>query len=286
VPFPPSRVEEIFAGAAKEGRLAHAHLLTGAPPAELESLGRGLAANLLDADLDGHPDFFLLRPESKSRRISLRQIHQLEKSLSRKPHRAPLKVALILEAERMCIQQAESANAFLKTLEEPPDHSLLLLTSDRPEALLPTIRSRCLTFPVIPGLNPEPIPGIDDLVRGWEQSAQSDALSAYRRATLLQSFLLAARQKLEAKAGEDETEGEEEEESVLAASIASQLVRIREDVISHLVRSAWQRSGGDLRPEIVREVESLEKLRQALARNVDQTLAIEVACLRIASLTS
>ena len=286
MPFSPSRVEEIFAGAAKEGRLAHAHLLTGAPPAELESLGRGLAANLLDADLEGHPDFFLLRPESKSRRISLRQIHQLELSLSRKPHRAPLKVALILEAERMCIQQAESANAFLKTLEEPPDHSLLLLTSDRPEALLPTIRSRCLTFPVIPGLNPEPIPGIDDLVRGWEQSAQSDALSAYRRATLLQSFLLAARQKLEAKAGEDETEGEEEEESVLAASIASQLVRIREDVISHLVRSAWQRSGGDLRPEIVREVESLEKLRQALARNVDQTLAIEVACLRIASLTS
>jgi hypothetical protein len=73
---------------------------------------------------------------------------------------------------------------------------------------------------------------------------------------------------------------------VQAASTASQLVRIREDVITHLVRSAWKRAGGDLRPEIVREVESLEKLRQALARNVDQTLAIEVACLRIASLTS
>jgi len=285
VPFPPSRVEEIFAGAAKEGRLAHAHLLTGAPPGELEILGRGLAANLLDADPEGHPDFFLLRPESKSRRISLAQVHQLERSLSRKPHRAHLKVALILEAERMCIQQAESANAFLKTLEEPPDHSLLLLTSDRPEALLPTIRSRCLTFPVIPGLNPEPIPGIDDLIRGWEQSSQTDALGAYRRASLLQSFLLGARQKLEAKAEENEAE-EEEEESVQAASTASQLVRIREDVITHLVRSAWQRAKGDLRPEIVREVESLEKLRQALARNVDQTLAIEVACLRIASLTS
>lgn len=284
MPFPSSRVEEIFAGAAKEGRLAHAHLLTGAPPGELETLGRGLAANLLDADPEGHPDFFLLRPESKSRRISLAQIHQLERSLSRKPHRAPLKVALILEAERMCIQQAESANAFLKTLEEPPDHSLLLLTSDRPEALLPTIRSRCLTFPVIPGLNPEPIPGIEDLVRSWEQSSQPDALGAYRRASLLQSFLLGARQKLEAKAEESDGD-EEEEESVQAASTASQLVRIREDVITHLVRSAWKRAGGDLRPEIVREVESLEKLRQALARNVDQTLAIEVACLRIAALT-
>jgi DNA polymerase-3 subunit delta' len=286
VPFPPSRVEEIFSGAAKEGRLAHAHLLTGAPPAELESLGRGLAANLLDADLEGHPDFFLLRPESKSRRVSIAQIRQLEHSLSRKPHRAPLKVALILEAERMCIPPAEAANAFLKTLEEPPDHCLLLLTSDRPEALLPTVRSRCLTFPVIPNLNPETIPGIEELIRDWEQSSQTDALGAYRRATLLQSFLLATRQKLETKAGEAENECEEEEESVQAASSAGQLVRIREDVISHLVRSAWKRGGGDLKPEIVREVESLEKLRHALARNVDQTLAIEVACLRIASLTS
>ena len=286
MPFPPSRVEEIFAGAAKEGRLAHAHLLTGAPPGELETLGRGLAANLLDADLEGHPDFFLLRPESKSRRVSIAQVRQLEHSLSRKPHRAPLKVALILEAERMCIPPAEAANAFLKTLEEPPDHSLLLLTSDRPEALLPTVRSRCLTFPIIPSLNPEPIPGIEDLVRGWEQSAQPDSLSAYRRATLLQSFLLAARQKLEAKAGEEENESEEEEESVQAASTAGQLIRVREDVISHLVKSAWQRAKGDLKPEIIREVESLEKLRQALARNIDQTLAIEVACLRIAGLTS
>ena len=90
MPFPPSRVEELFQTAAKEGRLAHAYLLTGAPPAELESLGKGLAANLLDADLEGHPDFFVLRPESKSRRVSIAQIRSLEHSLSRRPHKAPL----------------------------------------------------------------------------------------------------------------------------------------------------------------------------------------------------
>jgi len=284
VPFPPSRVEEIFAGAAREGRLAHAHLLTGAPPAELEKLGRGLAANLLDADPEGHPDFFLLRPESKSRRVSIAQVRQLEHALSRRPHRAPLKVALILEAERMCIPPAEAANAFLKTLEEPPDHSLLLLTSDRPEALLPTVRSRCLTFPVIPGLNPESIPGIEELVSEWGKPSPPDALEAYRRAALLQSFLLSSRQKLEAKSGEEEKEDREEEENTQSAAAAGQLVRIREDVISHLIRAAWARANGNLSPEIVREVESLEKLRQALARNVDQTLAIEVACLRISGL--
>ena len=280
MPFPPSRVEELFQTAAKEGRLAHAHLLTGAPPAELESLGRGLAANLLDAELEGHPDFFILRPESKSRRVSIAQVRQLEHSLSRRPNRAALKVALILEAERMCLPPAEAANAFLKTLEEPPDHSLLILTSDRPEQLLPTVRSRCLTFPILPNQNPAPIAGLEELITQWNQPAEANALAAYRRASLLQSFLLSTRERLA-----DESEEEDgENESAQSAASAGQLVRVREDVISHLIRSAWLRTGSTLQPEIVREVEALEKLRFALARNVDQTLAIEVSCLRMAGL--
>ncbi len=286
MPFPPSRVEELFQTAAKEGRLAHAYLLTGAPPAELESLGKGLAANLLDADLEGHPDFFVLRPESKSRRVSIAQVRSLEHSLSRRPHKAPLKVALILEAERMCLPPAEAANAFLKTLEEPPDHSLLILTSDRPEQLLPTVRSRCLTFPILPDKHPAPIEGIDELTRLWAESSEPTPLAAYRRASILQSFLLSARDRLNAQS-EQEVEDEEgdENESAQSASLAGQLVRVREDIITHLIRSAWGRAQSSLRPEIVREVDSLEKLRLALARNIDPTLAIEVSCLRIAGLT-
>ena len=286
MPFPPSRVEELFQTAAKEGRLAHAYLLTGAPPAELESLGKGLAANLLDADLEGHPDFFVLRPESKSRRVSIAQVRSLEHSLSRRPHKAPLKVALILEAERMCLPPAEAANAFLKTLEEPPDHSLLILTSDRPEQLLPTVRSRCLTFPILPDKHPAPIEGIDELTRLWAESSEPTPLAAYRRASILQSFLLSTRDRLNAQS-EQEVEDEEgdENESAQSASLAGQLVRVREDIITHLIRSAWSRAQSSLRPEIVREVNSLEKLRLALARNIDPTLAIEVSCLRIAGLT-
>jgi DNA polymerase-3 subunit delta' len=286
MPFPPSRVEELFQAAAKEGRLAHAYLLTGAPPAELESLGKGLAANLLDADLEGHPDFFVLRPESKSRRVSIAQVRSLEHSLSRRPHKAPLKVALILEAERMCLPPAEAANAFLKTLEEPPDHSLLILTSDRPEQLLPTVRSRCLTFPILPDKHPAPIEGIDELTRLWAESSEPTPLAAYRRASILQSFLLSTRDRLNAQS-EQEVEDEEgdENESAQSASLAGQLVRVREDIITHLIRSAWGRAQSSLRPEIVREVDSLEKLRLALARNIDPTLAIEVSCLRIAGLT-
>ena len=286
MPFPPSRVEELFQTAAKEGRLAHAYLLTGAPPAELESLGKGLAANLLDADLEGHPDFFVLRPESKSRRVSIAQVRSLEHSLSRRPHKAPLKVALILEAERMCLPPAEAANAFLKTLEEPPDHSLLILTSDRPEQLLPTVRSRCLTFPILPDKHPAPIEGIEELTSLWAESSEPTPLAAYRRASILQSFLLSTRDRLNAQS-EQEVEDEEgdENESAQSASLAGQLVRVREDIITHLISSAWSRAQSSLRPEIVREVDSLEKLRLALARNIDPTLAIEVSCLRIAGLT-
>ena len=284
MPFTPSRVEELFQSAAKEGRLAHAHLLTGAPPAELESLGRGLAANLLDADLEGHPDFFVLRPESKSRRVSIAQVRQLEHSLSRCPHRAQLKVALILEAERMCIPPAEAANAFLKTLEEPPDHSLLLLTSDRPEQLLPTVRSRCLTFPVIPGGNPVPFPGLDQLTQEWMQSSGRTPQDAYRRAAILQAFLTSVKERIAEKDTSEEEAEEEENESAQAAAAAGQLVRVREDIITHLIRSTWSKTRSGLQPEAVREVDALEKLRFALARNVDQTLAIEVSCLRIAGL--
>ncbi|NCY23097.1 hypothetical protein EBX31_14245, partial [bacterium] len=81
-----------------------------------------------------------------------------------------------------------------------------------------------------------------------------------------------------------EEDEEEENESAQAASAAGQLVRVREDIITHLIRSTWSKAGFRLQPEAVCEVDALEKLRFALARNVDQTLAIEVACLRIAGL--
>ncbi|NDB95738.1 MAG: hypothetical protein EBZ78_06225, partial [Verrucomicrobia bacterium] len=161
----------------------------------------------------------------------------------------------------MCLPPAEAANAFLKTLEEPPDHSLLILTSDRPEQLLPTVRSRCLTFPILPNQNPAPIAGLEELITQWNQPAEANALAAYRRASLLQSFLLSTRERLA-----DESEEEDgENESAQSAASAGQLVRVREDVISHLIRSAWLRTGSTLQPEIVREVEALEKLRFALA---------------------
>lgn len=105
-----------------------------------------------------HPDFFLIEPDleqapstppvlSPSKRsgqahpqIKIEQVRELEAQIVYRPLVGQRKVCLIDAADRMTLG---AANALLKTLEEPPDHSLLLLITSRPFALPATIRSRC-----------------------------------------------------------------------------------------------------------------------------------------------
>jgi DNA polymerase-3 subunit delta' len=90
-----------------------------------------------------------VRPESKLRQIRIRQISRRKDSPPRvlldavnlKPTESQYKVAIIVAADRM---NEEAANAFLKTLEEPPPRSVLILLTTEPDRLLETILSRCL----------------------------------------------------------------------------------------------------------------------------------------------
>src|SRR5205807_4432786 len=84
-------------------------------------------------------------PESKSRRIIIEQIRELEHALRLQASDGRRKVAIVVEADRL---QTQAANAFLKTLEEPPANSLLLLLSSLPEVLPETIVSRCICIPL------------------------------------------------------------------------------------------------------------------------------------------
>jgi len=102
---------------------------------------------------DRHPDCFALRPAGRARLITADATRELIANVQKTAIISRLKVAIIHEADRM--NQA-SANIFLKTLEEPPGHTILLLLTTHPYALLPTIRSRCLHFrfsPAKPGEN-------------------------------------------------------------------------------------------------------------------------------------
>lgn len=87
-----------------------------------------------------HPDVFTISPEGDGRQIKVSAIRQLEESLSYKPFEGEWKIAIIDDADRL---NQSSSNAFLQTLEEPSQKSILILISSRPDMLLATIRSRC-----------------------------------------------------------------------------------------------------------------------------------------------
>ena len=147
------------------GRLSHAYLFSGSPLGDLESMARTLAKtlnclhpplrgtagtaleccdgcqNCCKIDEGNHADVQWLRPESKSRVITIDQIRDLMQTIYLKPLEADWKVAAIVAADRLNVQ---AANAFLKTLEEPPAKSIVLLLSTEPERVLETISSRCL----------------------------------------------------------------------------------------------------------------------------------------------
>lgn len=93
-----------------------------------------------------HPDLKVLEPEDKGKQLKVDQIRQLVDFFSQTSQQGGYKVAVLAPAENM---NSSAANALLKNLEEPGPDTLILLVSDSPSRLLPTIRSRCqlLNFP-------------------------------------------------------------------------------------------------------------------------------------------
>ena len=85
-----------------------------------------------------HPDMIFIKPTGTLIRIA--QIRELLETLSLKPYEATVRVVVILDAQTM---NPEAANALLKMLEEPPDRTIFILTTEQPVDLLPTVVSRC-----------------------------------------------------------------------------------------------------------------------------------------------
>jgi DNA polymerase-3 subunit delta' len=148
--------------AIERHRLSHSLLLHGDDLDTLELVAHAIADRLLNCDLDPvtghlvrraigagafpsdqHPDCYSLRPAGKMRQIGAEATRTLIGKVQVSATVAPRKVVIIHEADRM---NTAAANVFLKTLEEPPAHTTLLLLTTRPYALLPTIRSRVLHF--------------------------------------------------------------------------------------------------------------------------------------------
>jgi DNA polymerase-3 subunit delta' len=92
----------------------------------------------LKIESGSHPDLLLISPED--RQIKIDEIRLIDKALSFRPFEGKKKVVIIDDADAMNIA---AANAFLKTLEEPPEDSVIILISSRSDRLPATIRSRC-----------------------------------------------------------------------------------------------------------------------------------------------
>jgi len=151
--------KNLLLSAFRRGKISHAYLFQGP-----SGVGKKLTAHAVAAFLNchnqkegdaccscpsckkmasgNHPDFHVISPQGN--RIKIDQIRQLIKQLAFPPFESPYRIVLLADIQHLGL---EAANSLLKTLEEPPEQTILILTVDDQNAPLPTILSRCQTIP-------------------------------------------------------------------------------------------------------------------------------------------
>ena len=117
--------------------LNYAKALNCQTPVDSDACDRCISCRKIDKEI--HPDVTTLLPENDE--LKIETIRRAEEILSLRPYEGKKKVLIVDDADKMNIN---SANAFLKTLEEPPDDSIIVLVSASPDRLPDTIRSRCM----------------------------------------------------------------------------------------------------------------------------------------------
>jgi DNA polymerase-3 subunit delta' len=299
--------------AQAQGRLAHSFLFSGP-----EGSGKRRLVDeffrTVNGDKTDLADFHGIEPESKSRKILVDQIRELEGSLRLHATRAKVKFGVVYEADRLMPQ---AANAFLKTLEEPPDHSILILVTALPEALLDTIRSRCLEVslraPSAKALTAEEAELVEELFRIVSSDGFS-VITALRFSRVFLGILGKARERIatehsdlltrEQSAYKQTTDGVwlGEREERLSALTESRYVKARANLILKIIESLgdalrtkyespyldlaeYRASSANLArrlssAELLRRLDALQSLMDSLSKNVQEALAIEVAFLK------
>jgi len=126
--------------AFEAGRMPHALLIHEAPGAGGEWLANWTARMVLGTDKEAHPDWVKVHPVDDSKQIRIEQIRELGEELSLTSHQGGYKVGVIAPAD---VLNRFAANALLKTLEEPPARTVLILVVTQPSRLPATILSRC-----------------------------------------------------------------------------------------------------------------------------------------------
>ncbi|MBQ6386943.1 MAG: DNA polymerase III subunit delta' [Lachnospiraceae bacterium] len=150
--------------AMQSGRISHAYLFTGEDGSGKRMMADAFAMALVCRDKSrpapclicpscrkaadhNHPDILYVMHE-KPNLLSVDEIRtQVVNTVEIRPYESEYKIYIIADAEKM---NPQAQNALLKTIEEPPSYAVIILLTSRPEALLPTIHSRCVTLPLLP----------------------------------------------------------------------------------------------------------------------------------------
>jgi DNA polymerase III subunit delta' len=329
---------ELLERSLARGRLGHAYLFSGDDLDKLELVARTLAKALnceqpkknphvpgapdsCDACLScrkidnaTHPDVQWIRPESKSRVITIDQMRDTMQTVFLKPTEAQFKVAVIVGADRL---NDAAANAFLKTLEEPPSRSVFILLTTEPGRILETIISRCLRLNFSADTNRFHAPVFLDWLTQFSQAAiteQGSLLSRYRLLSVLLTRLgelkekisedLAARSPLE-RYDDIDPKLRDKWEDELSASVEAEYRRQRADLLTALelwLRDLWlstrqtptelltfpqlaaasQSIAARVKPEHAMEnINVIECTQRMLHTNVQEALALEVGLLKL-----
>jgi DNA polymerase III subunit delta' len=315
MPFSRESAFERLSEARRAGRLAHAYLLTGPAGSGKSWLAVRLAALVLECAPESalaHPDMHIVQPESKSRRIVIDQIRALEHSIQRKPLVAGSKVAIIHDADRL---QPQAANAFLKTLEEPPPGSLILLLSTRPNAILDTVRSRCAETPLMNTTRRMPTEEEAAIFKALEDCLVNDAkpgvAGAFRFTRSLQSIIAGLREKISSeyanilrketaryKQACEDSSWLEERTGQIKALVEAGALRERDRVLQIVAETIGEAlrvqhgfpaenpivnslAGANSTRSLLRRMDALESLRRRLALGVQESLALESGLLEM-----
>lgn len=99
-----------------------------------------VCSNCIRIENNNHPDVYWIKPEEGSQGIKIEAIRGLQERISLKPYEAKFKIFILEKADYLL---EDAANCLLKTLEEPPLFSILILLAEEKERFLPTIISRC-----------------------------------------------------------------------------------------------------------------------------------------------
>lgn len=313
----------------RRGRLAHAYLVVGPRGSGKEALARTLAkaVNCETASADScdrcescrrvedgsHPDVHWIRPESKTRRIQIEQMREFTRTVGLAAQCGGVKVGIVVDAD--CLSE-EAANAFLKTLEEPPGQTVIVLLTTQPQRLLPTILSRCVRLTVgerTQGVSPYRAKVVE-LLREWRGDDGNRVVAAYRLMRELTTWLGQVREQIEREVSQQIAHWDYEELDAKTrermreqweARVEGEYRAARDEVLEQIY--AWfgdvwlwtqQAAEGMLAlPECAaatREVaerigceqaeanlDALEQIREAWQRNVPELLAWEVGLLKL-----